>query len=159
MGNELAGLLPHSGKMFLISRILEYDVEGRSLVSEYDVSGDCIFYDPALQGVPSWAAFEFMAQAVSALSGLTGKFYGRPPLLGFILSVSSLELGAPGGEPPLFLPGAVLRTEIREEVKMGQASTFLCVLSLLGETAARAKITVMDVEDISAFTGKEHHGT
>jgi predicted hotdog family 3-hydroxylacyl-ACP dehydratase len=152
-GEELFSVLPHRGKMFLISRILDYSVQGRSLRSEYDITEGCLFYDPLIGGVPSWASFEFMAQAVSALSGLTGRFFGKPPLLGFILSVLSLETRL-----PFFRAGSVIQVQIAEEVKMDSVSTFRCRTSLDGSIAAGAKLTVMDVEDPSVFFKKDNHG-
>jgi predicted hotdog family 3-hydroxylacyl-ACP dehydratase len=143
---ELSGILPHKGKMLLISRVMEYNVHERTLGSEYDVTTGCLFYDPALDGVPAWMCFEFMAQAVSALSGLTGKVMGKPPMLGFILSVSSLEI-----KLPLFRPGDVVRVQIAEELRVGSVSTLRCAASVGGREAASAKLMVMDVEDPAEF--------
>jgi len=89
---DLLSLLPHRNKMLLINRVTEYDVHKRFLCSEYDVSEDCLFYDPVLNGVPAWISFEFMAQAVSALAGITGQLAGKPPMIGFIMSVSAFEI-------------------------------------------------------------------
>jgi predicted hotdog family 3-hydroxylacyl-ACP dehydratase len=144
--DELLGLLPHKGKMLLISRVIEYDINAHTLISEYDVSPACLFYDPALGGVPAYMSFEFMAQAVSAHSGICGRVMGKPPLLGFILSVSSLEIRV-----PLFMPGEVVRTEAAEEGRAGEAATWRCSVSVNGAEAARARLTLMDVEDPSVF--------
>jgi predicted hotdog family 3-hydroxylacyl-ACP dehydratase len=152
-GKELLSLLPHKGKMFLISRVLDYSVQGRTLRSEYDITGDCLFYDPLIKGVPSWASFEFMAQAVSALSGLTGRFFGKPPLMGFILSVLSMET-----KTPVFRAGSVAQVRIAEEVKMDSVSTFRCRTDINGVVVAEAKLTVMDVEDPSPYLEKAVHG-
>jgi predicted hotdog family 3-hydroxylacyl-ACP dehydratase len=152
-GEELSSLLPHKGKMFLISRVLNYSVQGRTLWSEYDITGDCLFYDPLAGGVPSWVSFEFMAQAVSALSGLTGRFFGKPPLMGFILSVLSMET-----RTPLFRAGSVAQVRIAEEVKMDSVSTFRCRTDIDGVPAAEAKLTVMDVEDPSVYIERAGYG-
>jgi predicted hotdog family 3-hydroxylacyl-ACP dehydratase len=150
---ELQSILPHQGKMLLISRVLEYDIDSRALTSEYDITEDCLFYDPLLEGVPSWACFEFMAQGVSAISGLVGRAMGKPPMLGFILSVSSLKTNI-----PLIKAGSVIRVRVTEDVRVDNVFTFHCVV-LIGETqAAEAKLTVMDVEDSSVFMEKENYG-
>jgi predicted hotdog family 3-hydroxylacyl-ACP dehydratase len=95
-----------------------------------------------------------MAQAVSALSGIIGKVMGRPPTMGFILSVSSLEI-----KIPLFKAGDVARVRVSGEARVGDASTYRCVVCV-GETeAALAKLTVMDVADPSKFMEKDHYGT
>ena len=150
---ELLALLPHSGKMLLISRVLEYSVPRRTLRSEYDLTENCLFYDSALEGVPAWLGFEFMAQAVSALSGITGKVLGKPPMLGFILSVSSLEI-----KLPLFRPGDIVRTGITEELRVGSASTFRCAACAGEREAVLARLMVMDVEDPSVFMEQDHYG-
>jgi predicted hotdog family 3-hydroxylacyl-ACP dehydratase len=128
--------------MLLISRVTEYSVPARTLRSEYDVSADCLFYDPALGGVPAGVSFEFMAQAVSALSGITGRVLGKPPMIGFILSVSALEIQLPLVQPP-----ATVRVHVVGEMRLGAASTFRCEARLGERELARARLTVMDVED------------
>jgi predicted hotdog family 3-hydroxylacyl-ACP dehydratase len=150
---ELLGLLPHKGKMLLISRVMEYNVHERSLCSEYDVTRNCLFYDPGLSGVPGWMSFEFMAQAVSALSGITGKVLGKPPMLGFILSVSSFEITI-----SLLEPGDIAHVRVTEEMRVGAVSTFSCTVSRGGREAARAKLMVMDVEDPAEFLQKDQYG-
>ena len=150
---ELAGLLPHKGKMLLISRVVEYDINARTLSSEYDVCETCVFYDPGLEGVPAYAGFEFMAQAISALSGLTGKILGMPPMMGFILSVSSLEI-----KLPLFRPGDIIQIEVKEQQRIDTVSTFHCIAMTGNNEAARAKVMVMDVEDPLVFIEKDNYG-
>jgi predicted hotdog family 3-hydroxylacyl-ACP dehydratase len=150
---ELAALMPHRGKMLLISRILEYDVNVRSLRSEYDVTKTCLFFDPGLDGVPAYACFEFMAQAVSALSGLTGTILGKPPMVGFILSVSSLEI-----KLPLFRPGDIIQVEVKGEQAVDTVSTFQCIAKVGNNEAAKAMLMVMDIENPEEFIGKGDHG-
>ena len=150
--DDLLEILAHRGKMLLISRVLEYDIHTRILCSEYDISEDCLFFDPSLNGVPSYASFEFMAQAVSALSGLTGKILGKPVMIGFILNVSSMDI-----KIPLYRPGDVLKVRIAEEVNVGPTSTYRCTI-LTGETeAAIANIMVMDVENPLEYIEKSNY--
>jgi predicted hotdog family 3-hydroxylacyl-ACP dehydratase len=150
---ELLELMPHRGKMYLISRIVEYDINARSLRSEYDVSKSCLFYDPALDGIPACVCFEFMAQAVSALSGLTGKILGRPPVMGFILSVSSLEI-----KIPLFRPGEIIQIEINGQQAVDTVSTFNCIAYIGENEVVRAKLMVMDIENPMELIEKDNYG-
>jgi predicted hotdog family 3-hydroxylacyl-ACP dehydratase len=150
---ELAEIMPHRGKMFLINRIVEYDINARSLRSEHDITHACLFYDPGLNGVPAYMCFEFMAQAVSALSGLTGKILGKPPMMGFILSVSSLEI-----KIPLFRPGEIIQIEINGQQAVDTVSTFHCVAKIGENEAAKAKLMVMDIENPEEFMGKDSYG-
>jgi predicted hotdog family 3-hydroxylacyl-ACP dehydratase len=149
----LLDLMPHRGKMLLISRVLAYNLRGRTLNSEYDIAEDCLFFDPALGGVPGWVVFEFMAQAISALAGLTAKAMGKPPMSGFLLSVTSLEI-----QQPLFRAGAIVQVRIAEEINLDKVYTFRCEAFAGNEPAANAKITVLDVEDILEFMEKDNYG-
>jgi predicted hotdog family 3-hydroxylacyl-ACP dehydratase len=105
---ELQTLIPHRGKMMLLSRVIEYDLEG-SIRAEYDITEHCLFYDPATGGVPAWTGFEFMAQAISALSGIRDRERGQKPKIGFILGVSSMKI-----EIPFFAPGSPVEVRMNE---------------------------------------------
>lgn len=148
-GEELLSLLPHRGKMLLISRVTAYDVPARSVEAEYDVDESCLFFDPDLGGVPAWLGFEFMAQAVSALSGITGRVRGMPAMIGFLLSVHGLDVRI-----PLFPPSGVLHSSVREELRVDMVSTFRCVVYADGLEALGARIMVMDVADPERFGGE-----
>jgi predicted hotdog family 3-hydroxylacyl-ACP dehydratase len=150
--DELSSLLPHKGKMLLLSRLREYDTRKRSLTAEYDISESCIFFDPKLGGIPSWVCFEFMAQSISTLSGLMGREAGLGPKPGFILSVSSMELKLSVLKP---LTTAVI--QVREDCRIDQVYTFNCEVMLGEKSAATAKLTVMDVDDIDQWE-QEYHG-
>ena len=75
--NEIADYLPHRGKMLLLSRITNYDMEKRIITGEYDITEKCIFYEKEGDGIPSWVSFELMAQTVCALTGIAHKLFGR----------------------------------------------------------------------------------
>jgi predicted hotdog family 3-hydroxylacyl-ACP dehydratase len=136
---ELASLVPHKGKMLLLSRILSWDPEKHRLKAEYDITRDCLFFNKERQGIPAWAGFELMAQSISAFSGLIGRAHGKGPRFGFILSVSGLVLHLP------VLQGTV-RIEVEEETVVDNVYSFRgCVFS--GQTkAVTAKLTVMEAE-------------
>jgi predicted hotdog family 3-hydroxylacyl-ACP dehydratase len=141
---ELQELLPYRGKMLFLSRLLHYDIVERTLTAEYDVSTESLFYDSHLGGIPSWAAFELMAQGVSALSGLTGRELGRKPMAGFLLSVSAMDF-----PKPLFPAGKSVRIRVWEDSRAEPVYTFNGEVSVQGEMAALGKFTVMDVEDLT----------
>jgi predicted hotdog family 3-hydroxylacyl-ACP dehydratase len=135
--NELMALVPHKGRMFLLSRIIRWDCAARTLTAEYDVGEDCLFYDPVLRGAPSWVSFEFMAQGAAALSGLRGR--GAEPKPGVILSVSNLRLlreVLPAGE--------TIRIEVREECRDDAVCAFAGEVFLEDTPAASAQFTVME---------------
>ncbi|MDR0598597.1 MAG: 3-hydroxylacyl-ACP dehydratase [Treponema sp.] len=153
---ELAALVPHQGGMFLLSRVIRHDLDRGVLVSEYDITEESFFYRRDLGGVPSWAGFELMAQSVGALSGLNRR--GRPPRIGFILSVSELILRVPA-----FKAGTTARIEVEEEAALGNAHSFFCRVFAGGrggeaDAAVEAKLTVMETDDPAALLGQEGGG-
>jgi predicted hotdog family 3-hydroxylacyl-ACP dehydratase len=137
--------------MIMLSRVGDYDTEKRFLQAEYDVGPDCLFYDPAREGVPSWVGLECMAQGVSALSGIINRQGGIKPKPGFILSVSNLELMV-----PLLASGAVLEIQVREDERMGAVYAYTGDFRVRGAAgsapAGRAKLTVMEAN--AGFPGE-----
>ncbi|MCL2011445.1 MAG: hypothetical protein FWG75_01465 [Cystobacterineae bacterium] len=144
---ELATLIPHEGKMFLLSRIVSWEPQGHALVAEYDIEEDCLFFKEALKGLPAWAGFELMAQSTSALSGLKRRAAGEKPLFGFILSVSELVLHVP------VLQGTV-RIEIEEDTVVDNVSSFQCSVFEGQIKAVSAKLTIMESADFSAVINR-----
>jgi predicted hotdog family 3-hydroxylacyl-ACP dehydratase len=78
---EVADLIPHSGKMVWLDRIIECD--------EHSLSAELTVRDDGLLGsekaVPAWAGIEYMAQTVAAYAGVMAKKAGEPVKLGFLL--------------------------------------------------------------------------
>ncbi|MDR2182364.1 MAG: 3-hydroxylacyl-ACP dehydratase [Treponema sp.] len=140
-GGAIAALVPHRGPMLWLSRILSYDIERRTLTAEYDITSQSLF-NSAHGGFPAWAAFELMAQAISALSGLGARREGNGPSPGFILSVSEFEAR------PLFLAeGSTARIEISADAVVDRLYSFHCRVWSAGTPIARARLTVAEVDD------------
>jgi len=78
---DIADLLPHSGNMVLLDRVIGF--AENVLIAELRVRGDGLFGDD--QAVPAWAGMEYMAQAVAAYAGVNAKRAGEPIKLGFLL--------------------------------------------------------------------------
>ena len=133
--DELVSLIPHKGKMLLLSRVIEYNLKERNLYAEYHITGDCLFYDPAIDGVPAWVGFEFMAQAISVLSGFKAR-------ASFIMSVSSIKI-----ELPVFKAGSIAEIKVTESGSMDTVYTFDGEIFVEGKKAMKAKLTVMDFND------------
>jgi len=148
---ELQTLIPHQGKMLLLSRVIEYDIE-HGIRAEYDITRNCLFYDPVLDGVPTWAAFECMAQAVSVLSGLRSREKGERPKLGFILSVPSMRI-----DIPLLKPGSPVEVRVQEVDCTEMIYTFEGTALVKGKKVMEGKLMVMEVSDerFKTLTGGE----
>jgi predicted hotdog family 3-hydroxylacyl-ACP dehydratase len=138
---ELQTLIPHKGKMFLLSRVIEYDT-AHSIRVEYDITEQCLFYDPAVDGVPSWVGFELMAQAIYVLSGIKVREGGEKPNMGFILSIQSVRM-----EIPLFKNGSTVEICVKEIDYTDMIYTFEGEALLEGRKVMEGRIMVMEISD------------
>jgi len=138
---ELQTLIPHKGKMLLLSRVIEYDIE-HGIRAEYDITENCLFYDPATNGVPAWVAFEFMAQSISVLSGLRSREKGEKPKIGFILSVPFMRM-----ETALFQNGSSVEVHLQETDCTDMIYTFEGTAFLEGKKVMEGKLMVVEVSD------------
>ncbi len=135
-------LVPHKGKMFLLDRIRDYDLNEKSITTEIDITRDNLFYEEELGGVPVWVAFEYMAQSVSALSGIYGRSKGEKPKTGFILSVNGFE-----ADVPVFKQGKTVVVNVQEKIRVDQAVTFDGVAMVGNKVVVTTKINTVEVDD------------
>ena len=138
---ELQTLIPHKGKMMLLSRVIEYDIE-HGIRTEYDITKDCLFYDPVTNGVPAWVAFEFMAQSISVLSGLRSREKGEKPKIGFILSVPFMRM-----DIPQFQNGSSVQVHVQETDCTDMIYTFEGAALLEDKKVMEGKLMVVEVSD------------
>ena len=138
---DIESLIPHRGKMLLLSRIISFDLKG-NLRAEYDINENCIYYDPAIAGVPVWAGFEFMAQAISALSGIKDREMGIKPKIGFILSVSSMIIHI-----PVFPCNSSVQINISQYDLTDRIYTFNGEVYLENKKAIEGKLMVIELKD------------
>lgn len=135
-------LVPHKGKMFLLNRVQSYSLETISITTEIDVTRKDLFYEEELGGVPAWVAFEYMAQSISALSGIYGRSRGEKPKVGFIMSVNSFKANV-----PVFKVGETVVVTVRQTIRMDMAVTFDGTAKV-GETlAVSATLNTVEVDD------------
>ena len=150
---QLMHLLPHKGKMFLLSRVDSYDIKTHSISFEYDITKDCIFYEQELGGIPNWVCFEIMAQGISAISSIERAENGtldssRP---GVILSINNFSC-----EKDFFKEDTTVFIKITEDYHTEEVFRYECFLyeSKADENpCAKAIISVMEMKDMSCFYG------
>jgi len=143
---DVESLVPHAGKMFLLDRIVEYDLEEIYIVTQVDVSEKSMFYCEELGGVPSYVAFEYMAQSISALSGIYGRSCGNSPKEGFIMSVSNCK-----SDVAAFKPGEVVEIHVKQTMRMDMAVTFDGVACVGGKQVLSATLSTVEVEDAKSI--------
>ena len=87
----IADVVPHSGRMLLLDRIVHYDAE--SLTSELTVRGDAPFVRDGAVG--AWVALEYMAQTIAAFAGCDARTRGEPPKVGFLIASRQFSSNTP----------------------------------------------------------------
>lgn len=145
----IASILPQTGQMRLLSRVLEGDAT--SIVVEADISPDNLFFIGS--GVGGWVGIEYMAQAVAAWAGWRAALRGEPPKVGFLLGSRQYQCSRDE-----FFTGETLRIEAQQllwgENGLGQ---FDCRIEIGGEVVATAALTVFEPADSAAFIQGNQH--
>ncbi len=78
---DISELIPHSGTMILLDKIIEFDE--RSLSAEIVVRENTLLSNS--KEVPSWVGIEYMAQAIAAFAGIQSKQAGKTINIGLLL--------------------------------------------------------------------------
>lgn len=144
---DIERVLPHSGAMRLIDRLLSFE-EDRVAV-EVRVPADGPFNEVA--GMPAWVGVEYMAQAIAAWAGCRARQAGREPSVGFLLGTRRYT--AHVGH---FAPGARLRVEaVRELLGDNGLGMFACRIVQDGNELASANVSVFEPPDMKAYLENE----
>jgi predicted hotdog family 3-hydroxylacyl-ACP dehydratase len=137
----------HRGKMLLLSRIVEFDLERRTIRAEYDGGPSCLFFEPALGGIPSWAGFECMAQGISALWGIACRKNGMALKPGVILQISDMNIFE-----PVITSKAVI--ELAQNTQFDAIYNFEGRVSCDKKLCAEAHLMVMEVDNLEALLNR-----
>lgn len=114
---DIAELLPHTGDMIWIDKVLAWDEE--SAIAELTVRGDPLFGDG--DTVPAWTGIEYMAQAIALYAGIQAKRAGEPIRLGFLLGTRRFESNV-----PVFRTGSILTVHAEKVMQDEHLSVFDC---------------------------------
>lgn len=144
---SVSELVPHSGKMSLLTGITDYG-DGW-IQSQVIIGSSSMFADS--EGVPAWVGLEYLAQTVAAYAGLLERKQGGSPKVGFLLGTRKYECSQ-----PVFALGEVLdlKVELEFQGDNGLASYF-CQLKGLGVEAS-AWVNVFQPEDTDAYIKGRH---
>jgi predicted hotdog family 3-hydroxylacyl-ACP dehydratase len=142
---DLLSIVPHRGKMLLLSRVINYSMEDLTIEAEYHITEDCLFYDSAAAGVPAWVGFEFIAQAISAFSGIRNRENGEPPRIGFILAVSQVRI-----DIPFFKTASIITIRAKEIEQLDSLYIFKGEIFLEGRKVLEGRLTVLDADEEQA---------
>lgn len=144
-GLNVRDLVPHSGGMVLLERVLSADAA--SVVAELTIRPDTLFCDGA--GVGSWVGIEYMAQAVAVHGGNLARLRGEPVKVGFLLGARRYQCSE-----PLFAVGAVLHVHATHAVQGDNGlAAFECRIddAASGAILATATITVFEPDNVDEF--------
>jgi len=141
---DVRSLLPHSGPMVLLDRVISVDEE--SLCAEVTIKRGDLFCDE--DGVGAWVGIEYMAQTIGAYAGYRARLRGEPIKLGFLLGTRRYDC-----DLPRFAVGSVLRISVRREVESeaGLASFRCEIVDTARGPVAEATVTVFQPPDSEEF--------
>jgi predicted hotdog family 3-hydroxylacyl-ACP dehydratase len=140
---DIRDLLPHSGPMVLLDRVISADAE--SLCAEVRIRHNSMFYIDG--GVGAWVGLEYMAQAIAAYAGYHATLRGEPVKIGFLLGTRHYECVR-----PLFTLGSVIKVCAKRVLQddTGLAS-FDCHIDDDNGRIVSASVTVFQPADAEAF--------
>lgn len=145
----LEELLPHRTPMVFLDRIASFDAERRTLAAEFKVTREHVLYSPLQDGVPNWAAIEFMAQACAALAGCIDKSLspGSPPRPGLLLGTRKLDL-----KTETFAAGRTYRVTASSAFWDDETASFACAIADDGgASVAEATLNAYRPPDFGQF--------
>ncbi|MGR9013383.1 MAG: ApeP family dehydratase [Gammaproteobacteria bacterium] len=121
---DVADLIPHTGSMVLLDRIVSFDEQ--SLTAELTVRDDGLLGGDE-RSVPAWAGIEFMAQTIAAYAGVMAKQVHEPIRLGFLLGTRRYNSNAAA-----FKVGSTLTIRVEKIMQDDSLGVFNC--RILGES-------------------------
>ena len=114
---DVADLIPHSGKMVWLDRIVDCD--------DNSLSAELVVRDDGLLGndktVPAWAGIEYMAQAIAAYAGMMAKRAGEPVKVGFLLGTRRYSSNVAE-----FKVGSTLTVRVEKIIQDNNLAAFEC---------------------------------
>lgn len=138
-------VVPHSGEMVLLDRLLAVDDE--TLCAEVRIESSTLFCEA--HGVGSWVGIEYMAQAIAAHAGYLATIKGEPVKVGFLLGSRRYEASV-----PLFALGSVLHIHVLRAMQGDNGlGAFECRIedSTSGTVLANATVTVFQPDNVRDF--------
>lgn len=144
----VAELLPHSGQMVLLDRVLS--AADDDLCAEVVIRADSQFCDGSAVG--AWVGIEYMAQAIAAHAGWLALQRGAPVRIGFLLGSRKYTANRPA-----FDVGSVLHVHAHRTLQGDNGlAAFECRIDVPAGgvaplTLATATVTVFQPANVNEF--------
>lgn len=147
---DIGSLVPHSGAMSLLDRVLEATPE--TLCAEVRIHAGSMFC--ADGGVGSWVGVEYMAQAVAAHAGWLAHLNGQAAKPGFLLGSRRYST-----TQPRFVCGDVLHIRVQQVLRGENGlAAFDCSIVHAADAGDEGKaplasgtLTVFQPDDVNEF--------
>ena len=141
-------LLPHEPPMVFVSDVCSFDAEKGALTARAHIQKTDILYQPAIGGVPAYAALEYMAQTIGCLVGLYDLRENKKPRVGFVLGTRKLKI-----EKPVLKSDEDYLIHVTSLFCDDNMASFDCVMchEKTNETVATAIVNAYRPENINDF--------
>jgi predicted hotdog family 3-hydroxylacyl-ACP dehydratase len=141
----IAELVPHSGAMLLLDRILSHEATHTVCATTSD-SGSLFANSDG--SVPSWVGMEYMAQCAAVHGELTNRNRSEEPRPGMLLGSRRLQL-----HQDAFAAGDPLEVTARHHMGEAGLVAFDCSIRSLtsGETLVEGRVNLYLFKDWSEF--------
>ena len=140
---DIRALVPHSGPMVLLDRIIS--VDGESVCAEVRIRQDSLFYRD--NGVGAWVGLEYIAQAIAAYAGYHAALRGKPVKIGFLLGTRRYECAR-----STFALGSVIMIRAKRVLQTDNGlASFDCSIDDQSGRLGGASITVYQPADAEEF--------
>lgn len=140
MNYNLTNILPHNPPMILIDNILDIDLEGHNLTSEFKIYPEKVFYEKG-KGVNSLAGIEFMAQTIACYSYF--KKGCKEPKPGLLLGTRLFN-----NKVEYFEEGKTYQVKVHEVFTDNEIVVFDCLIYDNGNEIASASINAYESGNI-----------
>ena len=152
--DDIASLLPHRPPMILIDGVETFDSDAKRIVVSVKIDDSNPFFSD--DGVPSWVAIEYMAQASAALVGLRDRSLTSAcvPRPGMLLGTRRMEVGL-----SRFVAGETYHASAECVFEDADAASFQCEIRDAADcVVASATLNAYRPPDMASFL-KEHAST
>lgn len=149
---DIRSLVPHSGEMVLLERVVSADED--KLCAEVRIHAGSVLATG--QGVGSWVGIEYMAQSIAAHAGWLARQRGDAVKVGFLLGARKYETRV-----PYFAPGSVLLVHVHRVLQAENGlGAFDCRIELADADGAAvegaaplatATVTVFQPDNVNQF--------
>jgi len=132
---KLSTILPHSKRMILIDKIISY--AETSLIAEVKITSNSYFLNQQKE-LPAWVISEYMAQAISAWSGISRLKEGKKIENGYLLGIRRFK-----STQPTFSLNCILTIEINQVLQdEAGVGVFNCIAQENNQNCVSCVLTV-----------------